>query len=165
MSFDLRNSGIRILIRPHRIDCLPSSSGNAVVTTLAFIRTVGSVLGPFQLRKICVLTWNVLNGRIVRFPKRQGVARIGNHPACDRYYDASGISLDGNRMIWTWKLDLLFFHVSVSLSARVQPFRNCVTCSTIVASSPTEPVSRCPLRARPQLSETSLITISTAVGP
>src|SRR6202790_5427591 len=35
----------------------------------------------------------------------------------------------------------------------------------IVASSPTAPVSRCPLRARPQLSETSLITISTAVGP
>src|ERR1700726_1702101 len=38
-------------------------------------------------------------------------------------------------------------------------------CTSKVASSPTEPVSRCPLRARPQLSETSLITISTAVGP
>src|ERR1700682_2770368 len=40
-----------------------------------------------------------------------------------------------------------------------------LACTAIVASSPTEPVSRCPLRARPQLSETSLITISTAVGP
>ena len=35
------------------------------------------MIGPFQLRKIHVLTWNVLNGRIVRFPKRQGIARIG----------------------------------------------------------------------------------------
>src|ERR1700676_2760051 len=38
-------------------------------------------------------------------------------------------------------------------------------CTSIVASNPTEPVSRCPLRALPQLSETSLIAISTAVGP
>jgi len=31
------------------------------------------------------------------------------------YYliDAIGIALDRNRMIWTYKLDLLFFHVSV----------------------------------------------------
>src|ERR1700730_302332 len=112
MSFDLRNSRIRIFIRPHRIDCVLSSSGNAVVTTLALIRTVGSVIGPFQLRKIHVLTWNVLNGRIVRFPKRQGIARIGNYPACGRYYDASWIPLNGNRVIRTWKLNLFFFHVS-----------------------------------------------------
>src|SRR6202045_4166831 len=40
-----------------------------------------------------------------------------------------------------------------------------LACTSKVASSPTEPVSRCPLRTRAQLSETSLITISTAVGP
>ena len=50
----------RILIRPHGIDGLPSSSGNAVVTAIAFIRTVGSVIRPFQLGKINVLTWNVM---------------------------------------------------------------------------------------------------------
>ena len=38
------------------------------------------------------------------------VADIGNHPARDGRDNASGIALDGNRMIWTWKLDLLFFH-------------------------------------------------------
>src|SRR5436190_8901157 len=68
---DLRNSRKRIFIRPHGIDGLLSSSGNAVVIAIALIRTVGSVIGPFQLRKIHVLTWNVLNGRIVRFPKRR----------------------------------------------------------------------------------------------
>src|SRR5438132_13804850 len=106
MTPDLRHRRIRILIRPHGIDGLPSSSGNAVVTALAFIRTVGSVIGPFQLRKIHVLTWNVLNGRIVRFPKRQGIAGIGNHTARNGYDNTSGIAPDGNRMIWTWKLNL-----------------------------------------------------------
>src|SRR5437899_6326314 len=47
------------------------------------------------------------------------VADIGNHTARDGHDNASGIALDGNRMIWTWKLDLLFFHVSVS------PFCSC----------------------------------------
>src|SRR5947209_17529610 len=108
---DLRNSRIRILIHPYGIDGLLSSSGNAVVTTLAFIRTVGTVIGPFQLRKIHVLTWNVLNGRIVGFAKCQRVAGIGDHATRDRYYDASWIPLDGNRMIWTRKLNLFFFHV------------------------------------------------------
>src|SRR6266446_10323289 len=114
MPLDLSNSRIRLLIRPHRIDGFLSSSENAVVISIAFVRTVGSVIRPLQLGKIDILAWNVLNGRIVRFPKRQGIARIGHYPACDRYYDASGIPLDGNRVIRTWKLDLLFFHVSVS---------------------------------------------------
>src|SRR5216684_312117 len=127
---DLHNSRKRILVRPHRIDGLLSSSGKAVVIAIAFIRTVGSVIRAFQLGKINVFTWNVLNGRIRRFAERQGVAGIGNHTARDGYDNASGIALDGNRMIWTWKLHLLFFHVSVSLSAHAQPFRNCVTCST-----------------------------------
>src|SRR5205823_10817332 len=60
---DLRNSRKRILIRPHRIDSLLSSSGNAVVITVAFIRTVGCMIRPLQLGEIHVLTWNVLNGR------------------------------------------------------------------------------------------------------
>jgi hypothetical protein len=77
------------------------------------------VIGPFQLGEINVLPWNVLNGRIRRFAERQGVAGIGNHLACDGYNNAGGIALDGDRMIWTWKLGLLFFHVLVS------PFRSC----------------------------------------
>src|SRR5207244_11254860 len=112
MSPDLGDGRKRILVRPHRIDRLLSSSRNAVVAAIAFIRTVGSVIRPFQLRKIHVLTWNVLNGRIVRFPKRQGIARIGDYPGCGRYYDASWIPLDGNRVIRTRKLNLFFFHVS-----------------------------------------------------
>jgi hypothetical protein len=72
------------------------------------------MIRPFQLGKINALTWNVLDGRIVRFPKRQGVAGIGNHATRDRYYDASTIMLDRNRMIWTWILNLFFFHVSFS---------------------------------------------------
>src|SRR6267378_2684356 len=112
MPLDLRNSRKRILIRPDGIDGLPSASGNAVVIAIAFIRTVGSVIGPFQLRKINVLTWNVLNGRIVRFPKRQGIARISHYPARNGYDNTSGIALDGNRVIRTRKLSLFFFHVS-----------------------------------------------------
>jgi hypothetical protein len=69
------------------------------------------VICPLQLGKINVLTWNVLNGRIRRFAERQGVAGIGNHTARDGYDSASRIGLDGNRMIWTWKFDLLCFHV------------------------------------------------------
>src|SRR5712692_6722516 len=107
----LHNSRKRILVRPHRIDGLLSSSGNAVVIAIAFIRAVGNVIRPFQLGKINVLTWNVLNGRIRRFAERQGVAGIGNHPARNGYDNTSGIALNGNRMIRTWKLNLLFFHV------------------------------------------------------
>src|ERR1700730_11184321 len=117
MPLDLRNSRKRILIRPHGVDGLLSSSGNAVVIASAFVRTVGSVIRPFQLGKINVLTWNVLNGRIRRLAQREGVAGIGNHTACDGHDNASGIALDRNRMVWTRKLDLLFFHVSVSLEA------------------------------------------------
>src|SRR6266852_6910445 len=106
----LHNSRKRILVRPHRIDGLLSSSGNAVVIAITFIRAVGRVIRPFQLGKINVLTWNVLNGRIRCFAERQGVAGIGNHTARDGYDNASGIALDGNRMIRAWKLHLLFFH-------------------------------------------------------
>ena len=42
-----------------------------------------------------------LNGRICRFAKRQGIASIGDHTACDRHDNASGIALDRNRMLWT----------------------------------------------------------------
>src|SRR5207253_3247120 len=111
---DLHNSRKRILVRPHRIDGFLFSSGNAVVIAIAFIRTVGSVICPFQLGKVNVLTWNVLNGRIRRFAERQSISGIGNHAARYGYNNASGIALDGNRMIWTGKLDLLFFHVFVS---------------------------------------------------
>jgi hypothetical protein len=101
----------RLLVRPHRIDGLLSSSGNVVVTAVAFIRAVSCVIRPFQLGKINVLTWNVLNGRIRRFAERQGVAGIGYQPARNGHDNPSGIALDGNRMIWTWKFDLLCFHV------------------------------------------------------
>ncbi len=94
MSPDLRNSRERILIRPHRIDGLLSSGGNAVVTAIAFVRTVGSVVCPFQLGKIDSFTWNVLNGRIVRFAKRQGFASIGHYMARNGYDDPSRIVLD-----------------------------------------------------------------------
>src|SRR5438876_8581721 len=112
MPLDLRNSRVRILIRPDGIDGLLSSSGNAVVTAIAFIRTVGSVIRPLQLRKIDVLARNIFHRRMRRFAERQGVAGIGNHTACNGYDNASGIALDANRMIWTWKLNLFFFHVS-----------------------------------------------------
>src|SRR6266568_6838309 len=119
MPVELRNSRKRILISPHGIDGFPSSSGNAGGIAIAFIRTVGSVIRPFQLGEINVLSWNVLNGRIRRFAERQGIAGIGNHTARNGHDNASGITLDGNRMIWSWKLDLLFLHVSFS------PFCSC----------------------------------------
>jgi hypothetical protein len=118
MFSDLRNRRIRILVRPDGIDGLFSSSRNAVIPAIAFIRAVGSVIGPLQLGEIDILTWKVLNGRIVRFAKRQSVVRIGYHPARNGYDNTSGISLDGNRMIWTRILNLFFFHVSSSFSAR-----------------------------------------------
>src|SRR5438132_5163092 len=112
MSLDLRNRRIRILIRPHGIDGLLSSSWNAVVIAVAFIRAVGGVIGPFQLGEIDVFTGNVLNGRIVRFAKCQGLASIGNHAACDGDDNASRIALDRNRMLGTRYLNLFLFHVS-----------------------------------------------------
>src|SRR5258708_7224691 len=107
MPLDLYNSRKRILVRPRRIDGLLSSSGNAVVIAIAFVGTVGCVICPFQLGKINVLTRNVLNGRIRRFAEHQGVAGIGNHTACDGYDNASGIGLDGNRMIRTFSFMFL----------------------------------------------------------
>ena len=76
------------------------------------------MIRPFQLGEINVLKWNVLNGWIVRFAKRQGVAGIGNHTARNGYDNTSGIAPDGNRMIRTWNSDLFFFRVSSSFSAR-----------------------------------------------
>jgi len=69
------------------------------------------MIRPLQLGKIHVLAWNIFHRRIRRFAKRQGVSGIGNHTARDGYDNTSEIALDGNRMIWTWKLDLLCFHV------------------------------------------------------
>src|SRR5882672_401689 len=111
---DLHNSTKRILVRPRRIDGLLSSNGNAIVIAIAFIGTVGNVIGPLQLGKVNVRTWNVLNGRIRSFTERQGVASICNHAARNGYDSPSGIALDGYRMIRTWKFELLIFHVSVS---------------------------------------------------
>jgi hypothetical protein len=52
--------------------------------------------------------------RIRPLAQCQGDASIGNDTTRDGHDNASGIALDGNRMIWTWKLDLLSIHVSVS---------------------------------------------------
>jgi hypothetical protein len=71
------------------------------------------MIRPLQLGEINVLAWNVLDGRIRGFAERQGVAGIGHHTASNGHDNTSGIALDGNRMIWTRKLDLFFFHVSV----------------------------------------------------
>jgi len=70
------------------------------------------VIRPFQLGEINVLTWNIFHRRIRRFAERQRVAGIGNHTARNGYDNTSGIAPDENRMIWTWKLNLFFFHVS-----------------------------------------------------
>src|SRR5713101_9612516 len=91
---NLRNSRKRILVRPHRIDGLLSSSRNAVVIAIALIRAVGIVVRSFQLGEINILTWNVLNRGILRFAKRQGVAVIGNHTARDGHDNPSGIELN-----------------------------------------------------------------------
>ena len=96
--FDLLYRRERLLVRPHRIDGFLSSSRNAVVTAVTFIRTVSCVIRPFQLREIYILTWNVLNSRIVRFAERQGVARIGPlpglRPILRRERDSAGSKSD-----------------------------------------------------------------------
>ena len=79
MSLDLRNSRVRILVRPHRVDGLLSSNWNAIVISIAFVRTVGSVIRPFQLGEVNMLTRNILNGRIIRFAECQGVVGISYH--------------------------------------------------------------------------------------
>src|SRR4029077_16320173 len=99
VSFDLRNSGIRILIRPYRIAGLLSSSGNAVVTAIAFVRAVGGVICPFQLRKIDIFTRNVLNRWIVRCAKGQGVPGIGYYTTRNGDDNASRIIVNRDRMI------------------------------------------------------------------
>src|SRR6202043_3029442 len=117
---DLLYGRKRLLVRPHRIDGLLFSSRNAVVTAVAFVRTVGCVIRPLQLGKIHILAWNIFNRRIRRFAERQGVAGIGNHSARHGYDNASRIGLDGNRMIRTWKFDLLCFHVQAPPFALIQ---------------------------------------------
>ena len=62
------------------------------------------MIRPFQLQKINVLTWNVLDGSIPRFLEYQGAGGIGNHSTRHGYHDTSGIGFDRNRMIWTWSL-------------------------------------------------------------
>jgi len=72
------------------------------------------VVRPFQLGEINILAWNVLNRRIRSFAERERAARISYHTARDGHDDTSEVAFDGNRMIWTWKLDLLFIHVLTS---------------------------------------------------
>src|SRR3981189_3771066 len=120
---DLRDSGKRILVRRHRTDGLLSSSGNAVIAAIVFVRAVGNVIRPFQLGKINILSWNILNGRIRRFEERQGIAGIGNDAPRRGHDYASGIALDGNRMIRAWKL--LFFHLASPFSSGSAPWELC----------------------------------------
>src|SRR4029077_3465343 len=54
--FDLLYRRKWLLVRPHHIDGLLSSGRDAVVTAVAFIRTVGSVIRPFQLVGVRKLT-------------------------------------------------------------------------------------------------------------
>jgi hypothetical protein len=72
------------------------------------------VIRPFQLGEVNILAWNVLNRRIGSFPERERAPRISNHTARGGHDDASEVAFDGNRMIWTWKPDLLFIHVLTS---------------------------------------------------
>src|ERR1700686_449110 len=73
-----------------------------------------------------------------------------------------GENRKGHRVRHQIGLELIWGLVHLLILPSTEAF---LASTSIVASSPTEPVSRYPLRARPQLSETSLITISTAVGP
>jgi hypothetical protein len=72
------------------------------------------VIRPFQLGEINILDWNVLNRRIRSFAEREGAPRVSNHTACDGHHEASAVAFDENRMIWTWKFDLLFVDVVAS---------------------------------------------------
>src|SRR5277367_1034011 len=74
MSPDVCDRRERVLVCPDRIDGFLASGGNAVVVAIAFVRAVGNVVCPFQLRKINILAWNILNGRMRRFAQRQGIA-------------------------------------------------------------------------------------------
>ena len=124
----LHNSRKRILVRPHRIDGLLSSSGNAVVIAITFIRAVGRVIRPFQLGKINVLTWNVLNGRIRCFAERCGYRQPhGPRRIRQRERDCAGWKSDDPGLEASPAFLSLFWF---PLSARAQPFRNCVACST-----------------------------------
>src|SRR5271168_3123176 len=69
MSPDVSDRRERILVCPDRVDGFLASSGNAVVVAIAFVRAIGNVVRPFQLRKINILAWNILNGRIRCFPE------------------------------------------------------------------------------------------------
>ena len=51
------------------------------------------MIRPFQLRKINILGWKILNRRICGFADRQSVAAVGHHTAGDGYDNASGITL------------------------------------------------------------------------
>ena len=73
------------------------------------------MIRPFQLGKINVLAWNISHRRIRRFAERQGIAGIGNHTARNGYDDATGIALDGDRVIWTCNYYLFFLHVLFSV--------------------------------------------------
>jgi len=46
-----------------------------------------------------------------RFAERQSVAAISHHPAGDGHRNAGGISLDGDRVIFTWKSYRFFLHI------------------------------------------------------
>src|SRR5258708_12357742 len=136
MSLDLRHGRKWVLVGPNRIDGLLSSGGNAVIIALAFIGAVRNVVRALQLRKINVLYWNVLNGRICRFLECQGLAGIGNHTTSGGHDHPSWISPDGNRMIWTWKLDLFFVHVSPSPFFHPQSFGSPPRCPRFQPSDP-----------------------------
>src|SRR5258708_38995425 len=61
------------------------------------------------------MVWYACTTELRRFV----VAGVGNHMARDGDDNASGIALHCNWTIGTWKLGLLFFHVSASPSAHV----------------------------------------------
>src|SRR6266404_6593077 len=111
MPSDQLYGGKWILVRPHGIDGLLSSSRNAVVAAIALIRTVGDVICPFQLGKVNVLNWYVLNGPIRRFAERQGLSGVSDHTPRDGHDNASSIEFDGDRMFRAREFCLFFFHV------------------------------------------------------
>src|SRR5580700_1226215 len=86
----------------------------------AYVAEHSQLLFVISTHAFFLSVWRWLGGVVFQHPaisrlaEGQGIPGIGNHTARDGYDYAGRIALNGNRMIWTWKLDLFFLHISVS---------------------------------------------------
>src|SRR5258708_21714442 len=98
---------MRFFVCPNGTFRFRSADGNAVVRTVALVRTIGVMLGPNEQRHICIVARQVVSRRISLLLQSKCSRRFNNYPPGDRYTHLALSWRNRDGMVRPRKSDLL----------------------------------------------------------